>query len=96
MENLINGYPVPETNTQEILLHLILEGSVSIFNFSYLSGFRTRVSELVLSHNLHIDKEVKPGTNKFGNNYNYVLHKLPESEKEKAINLYHKLKAREN
>jgi len=91
MKNLIKGYPVPKTNTQEILLQLILNGSVSIFDFSYLSGFRTRISELVLTHELKLDKEMKSGQNKFGNTYTYALHKLPEEQKEFAINLYSKL-----
>jgi len=91
MKNIIKGYPVPKTNTQEILLQLILNGSVSIFDFSYLSGFRTRVSELVLTHELKLDKEMKSGKNKFGNTYTYALHKLPEEQKEFAINLYSKL-----
>lgn len=91
MENSTQGYPVPNTNTQEILLQLILTGQVSIFDFSYLSGFRTRVSELVLTHGLELDKETKTGQNKFGNSYSYALHKLPEDEKEFAIELYYKL-----
>lgn len=82
----------PKTNTQEILFTLIKHGSVSIFDFPYLSGFRTRVSELVLTHELVLDKEMKTHINKFGNTYNYALHKLPESEREKAVNLYLKLK----
>lgn len=91
MENLIKGYPIPRTNTQEILLELILNGEVSIFSFPYLSGFRTRVSELVLTHKLELDKEIKSDFNKFGNSYWYALHKLPLEEKEKAEKLYFKI-----
>lgn len=93
MENLLQGYPVPNTNTQEVLLQLILYGQVSIFDFSYLSGFRTRVSELILSHGLKISKEIKTEQNKFGNTYYYTLHKLPEDQKEFAIELYSKLQS---
>lgn len=91
MEKLIKGYPAPKTNTQEVLLHLIVYGSVSIFDFSYLSGFRTRVSELVLTHQLNIEKEIKTDENKFGNTYHYTLHKLPLEEKGKAEKLYFKI-----
>lgn len=91
MEILIQGYPSPKTNTQEILLQLILYGQVSIFDFSYLSGFRTRVSELILTHELELEKEIKTGQNKFGNSYWYALHTLPEEQKEFAIELYSKL-----
>ena len=91
MENSTQGYPVPNTNTQEILLQLILTGQVSIFDFSYLSGFRTRVSELVLTHGLELEKEIKSDVNKFGNSYWYALHKLPEDKKDFAAELYFKL-----
>ncbi len=91
MENLIQGYPAPNTNTQEILLTLILNSEVSIFTFPYLSGFRTRVSELVLTHKLELEKEMKSDQNKFGNTYSYALHKLPEDKKGFAIELYLKL-----
>lgn len=91
MGNSTQGYPVPNTNTQEILLQLILTGQVSIFDFSYLSGFRTRVSELVLTHGLELEKEIKSDINKFGNSYWYALHKLPEEQKEFATELYYKL-----
>lgn len=93
MKNSTQGYPVPKTNTQEILLQLILTGQVSIFDFSYLSGFRTRVSELVLTHGLELEKEIKSDVNKFGNSYWYALHKLPEDKKDFAIELYFKLKS---
>ena len=36
----------PKTTEQEILLHLIENDNVSIFDFPYLSGFRTRISNL--------------------------------------------------
>jgi len=94
MKNTIHGYPNPKTNTQEILLELILNGEVSIFSFPYLSGFRTRVSELSLTHKLELDKEIKSDYNKFGNSYWYALHKLPEEQKEYAIELYSKLISR--
>jgi len=38
----------PLTTTQEVLYTLITQGYVSIFDFSYLSGFITRVSDLKL------------------------------------------------
>jgi len=94
MENSTQGYPVPKTNTQEILLELILNSEVSLFTFPYLAGFRTRVSELVLTHKLELDKEMKSDQNKFGNTYSYALHKLPEDKKEFAIELYSKLISR--
>lgn len=88
---LFQGFELPKSNIQEVLLTLILQGNVSIFDFPTLSGFRTRVSNLTLEHNLHLETEMVKKTNKFGNPYRYALHKLPESEKEKAIEIYNKM-----
>lgn len=88
---LFEGYELPKTNTQEILLTLILQGYVSIFDFSYLSGFRTRVSELQLTHGLKLNRVLDVKTNKFANSYSYSIHHLPAEEKESAILLYKKL-----
>jgi len=88
---LFEGYAFPKSNIQEVLLTLILQGNVSIFDFPTLSGFRTRVSNLILEHNLNLETEMIKKTNKFGNPYRYALHKLPESEKEKAISIYNKM-----
>lgn len=90
-QDLFQDYPFPKTSEQEVLLTLILQGYVSIFDFPYLSGFRTRVSQLQLIHGLKLNTVMDKRCNKYGNTYVYAIHKLPESEKEKAINLYNKL-----
>jgi hypothetical protein len=69
---------------QEILLQLIEEGRVSIMDFPYLSGFRTRISELNRLIRLHPVRYT--GHNKYGREYTYVKHflyadKLGEAEK---------------
>jgi len=90
-EQLFEGFKYPRTSEQEVLLTLITQGHVSIFDFSYLSGFRTRVSQLQTVHGLFLERTLDKRCNKFGNSYSYAIHKLPESEKEKAIALYNKL-----
>ena len=90
-DNLFQGYPFPKTSEQEVLLTLILQGHVSIFDFPYLSGFRTRVSQLQTVHGLSLDRVMDKRCNKFGNTYSYAIHKLPKEQKEKAIKLYYKL-----
>lgn len=80
--------PRPKTSTQEVLLTLINKGEVSIFDFPYLSGFRTRVSELVRRYKLPIETTLKDGENKFGNHYKYASHKLLQEDKEAAIKIY--------
>lgn len=90
-ENLFKGFHYPTTNTEEVLLTLITQGHVSIFDFEYLSGFRTRVSEIARKHGIKLKTQMIERFNKFGNRYQYALHRLPEEEKEKAIALYKKL-----
>jgi len=81
----------PTTNTQEVLYTLIEQGYVSIMDYSYMSGFRTRVSQLVKDHGLNLKRTMVKSYNKFGNAYQYALHRLPKEEKEKAIEIYNKL-----
>ena len=91
MNDLFNGLPQPKTATQEVLLSLILQGSVSIFDFAWMSGFRTRISNLKLDYNLNISTEKLKKINKFGNTYSYCQHSILESEKQDAIDLYYEL-----
>jgi len=88
---LFEGYEYPTTSTEEVLLTLILQGYVSIFDFPYLSGFRTRVSNLQLVHGLTLNRVLDKRNNKFNNSYSYAIHRLPPEEKENAIALYKKL-----
>ena len=76
----------PTTNFQEILFTLIEKGNCSIMDFPYLSGFRTRVSEIKEQLNLH--KSYVTKINKFGNHYSYAVHTLDAIDKQKAIGLY--------
>jgi hypothetical protein len=87
MENLKQ----PLTNTQEILITLIKKGHVSIFDFSYLSGYRTRVSELIAKYNLTLKRTTDTRCNKFGNSYSYAIYFLEPENKNDAIMLYKKL-----
>lgn len=89
--NVFGDLPLPKSNTQEVLFTLIQQGQVSIMDFPYLSGFRTRVSELQNSHNLRLSKKLVLKKNKFGNTFHYVTHILNDNNKSKAIQLYKKL-----
>jgi hypothetical protein len=88
---LFQGYEFPTTNTQEILLTLILQGYVSLFDFPYLASFRTRISELNNEYGLKLNRIIDQRNNKFGNSYYYAIHHLSPEEKENAILLYKKL-----
>ena len=75
----------PKTNTQEVLNTLITQGHVSILDYPYLSGFRTRVSELQLKHGVGIRTEKNTAKNKFGNVFVYHKHYLTDLENAKKI-----------
>lgn len=75
----------PLTNTQEILYTLISQGYVSLFDFPYLAGFRTRVSELVNKHGIPLQTIKHQRHNKFGNAYTYHIHKLLDREHAKKV-----------
>lgn len=79
----------PTNNIQEVLITMIEQGHVSIMDFPYLSGFRTRVSELVCEHGLAICREQRQGINKFKRTFTYAVHSPLDMEE--AINLYKKL-----
>lgn len=89
--DLFQGFALPKSNTEEVLLTLITQGYTSFFDFQYMQGFRTRVSNLVLNYGLNLETTKHQKQNKFGNTYHYALHRLPETEREKAIELYNKL-----
>jgi hypothetical protein len=78
----------PKTNKAEILYTLIKKGSVSIKDFPYLSGFRTRISELVNEYDIKMIHISSTGVNKFGNSYTYKEHILPKIYRDFAIEKY--------
>jgi hypothetical protein len=88
---MIDNLPYPRTNTQEIVMTLIQQSYVSIFDFPYLSGYRTRVSELINEHGLKLTRKISTRCNKFGNSYSYAIYYLDGSEKDNAIKLYKSL-----
>ena len=83
-----NALLAPKTTEQEILLHLIENGKVSIFDFPYLSGFRTRISNLK-KKGVEIESELIKGVNKYGNKYLFALHSI--IDKNTAVSIYENL-----
>jgi hypothetical protein len=91
-----NDLSNPTTNLQEILYTLIFNGRVSLMDFPYLSGFRTRVSELLTDYSLVLESERVKAINKFGNRYSYVVHILNDNQLEQAFEIYQRLKKNQN
>ena len=81
--------PVPKTNVQEVLFTLINNGSCSFFDFEFLQGFRTRISNI--KKEIQLETKMHKKINKFGNTYSYAVHTLPDSELNKALDYYYEL-----
>lgn len=81
----------PKNNKAEILFTLLEKGSVSIEDFPYLSGFRTRVSELVRIDEIPLSHKSKVGKNKFGKSFTYREHHLPDIFREHALHKYNSI-----
>lgn len=79
---------VPRNTTARILYALIIKGKVSLVDFPYLAGFRTRISELYHHHNVKLIHKVETDVNRDGNSYYYKVHFLPQDEKQNAIEIY--------
>jgi len=81
----------PKNSTQEVLYHLITNGSASITEFRFLPGFRTRISNLNLKFGLPMTSKNADCINKFGNKFRYVVHILENENLELAKSIYKKL-----
>ena len=81
----------PNNSKAEVLHTMIINGEVSIFDYPYMSGFRTRISELRLEYDFEFTSKKKSGINKHGNSYLYSVHILNDNEKEKAIKVYNQI-----
>lgn len=81
----------PKSNVAEVLYTLITTGSVSILDYPWLSGFRTRCSEIRLKYGIILSRKTMTGVNKFDREFKYTVHILPYEHKEKAIEIYNKI-----
>lgn len=81
--------PAPKTTMQEVLLTLINKGEVSIMDYPYLSGFRTRISELTNRYGVVLETQMLKGRNKYDRRFKYALHKL--KDKSSATKTYIKI-----
>lgn len=74
----------PSSNREEILLALIdCKNVTGIHDFSYMAGFRTRISELkkeLIPEGVRLTTTTHTGYNKFGNSYVFAKHTIDGSE----------------
>lgn len=91
MQVSILDIPRPTSSITEVLYCMLQKGVVSIKELPYLSGFRTRVSELANEHNLSIKTERKLDKNKYGKTYYYHEHSIQKIGINHALETYNKL-----
>lgn len=82
---------VPKNTRAGVLYVLIKKGNVSLKDFPYLAGFRTRISEIVLKYEVNLFHVTRTDVNSFGRPYQYKDHLLPPEERDKAIEVYKKI-----
>ena len=83
----------PTSQISEVLFELIRKRKVSFHNFQ-IQDFRKRVSELKIKHGLNLKRELLNDVTKYGNQYQYAVHSLPENQRNKAIKVYDQLIAK--
>lgn len=83
----------PNSDKATILYHLIKYGSVSMKTFSWMEGYRTRVSELKRKHEIALNDKLEKTTNRFGRGMHYYEHHLVN--KDHAIKVYEKINHKE-
>jgi hypothetical protein len=71
------------TDKIEILNTAIANGEVSIKDFYWLSGFRTRISELNRDYGL-FNKRIAIDKNRYNRPFNYTVHVLTDKDMAKA------------
>lgn len=76
----------PNSHKAEMLLHIIKNKRISLFDFPYLASYRTRLSEI--RKDLLLTRSIEKNITKFGNTYTYTVYTLEDNNVEKAINLY--------
>lgn len=70
------GLSQPKSHKAEVLYFLIMHKRVSCIDFPWMSGFRTRVSDLKIKHYFPIKTVMREGISKYNNSYKYAEHKL--------------------
>lgn len=56
-----------------------------------MGGYRTRISDLQLRHNIVLSSKLVTDYNKHGNEYRYKVHTLSPENREHAISVYNKI-----
>lgn len=91
IDAMIDQLQEPIDNIEEVINTLLVQGNVSIKDFPYLSGFRTRISELrvLLSEKgAELISTPTKGENKFKRTYTYNVHHIQPKDFITLLKLY--------
>lgn len=80
----------PKNQLASVLKMLIESNSVSEQQTPF-NGFRSRISDLRLKHDLNVRHVVENFTNQFGRESSFRKHFLYECDKEKALKIYQEI-----
>lgn len=81
----------PPKNQKAKLLKALIEGNMISERDTNWNGFRTRISELRLNHNVPIRFNWKAFTNEFGHEGKYKVHYILTVDKDMCIEIYEKV-----
>lgn len=80
----------------KVLYTLIKKGNTDLKDFPFLAGFRTRISEFRLQHNVKLISVDIPDLGFFGRRSDYKRHYLPPEEVNNAIQVYNLINKAKN
>jgi len=86
----------PLSYRARVLYTLIEKGGVSLKDYPFLAGFRTRISELKRDFNVKLIPTVVTDVDIYGSHYYYKHHSLPPEEVNNAIQVYNLINKSKN
>ena len=90
--NLFGGLKKPKTQLQAVLYHLIMYGKCSLEDYPKWAGLRTRFSNIRVQLSIPLDSMRGIGINQFGRTIWYNIHILKPENREKAIEVYKRIR----
>jgi hypothetical protein len=78
----------PPRNQKALILKRLIDGEMISERDTVYNGFRTRISELRLDHNVPIRFNWKPFKNEFGHEGKYKVHYILSVDKELCEKIY--------
>lgn len=81
----------PKNDNAEVLRALITKGKVNCIMFSFMEGYRSRLSNLRLKYKIPLDYKVKEKINRHGHKMRFREHFIKPGKTDYAIGVYLKI-----